>query len=54
MRRVYRAIGAFCVCFAVGAALSILFGLESRSWVPAGVTTSTIVAIGAFRARARN
>jgi hypothetical protein len=35
---------AFVVCFAIGTTLSVLFGLPSRVWVPAGLSTSTIVA----------
>jgi hypothetical protein len=49
MRKAKRAVGAFVVCFAVGASLSILFGLKSRNWIPAGVVVSTIVALGAFK-----
>ena len=40
----FPAVGAFFVCFATGAALSIAFGLESKNWVPAGFTVSSMVA----------
>jgi hypothetical protein len=49
MRTPTRSIGAFAVCFAVGASLSLLFGLESRIWVPAGLVVSTIVARFGFQ-----
>lgn len=57
MKRRYRVIAAFAsfaACFAVGAALSVLTGLESRIWVPAGFVTSTMVAIVAFRSGSGN
>jgi hypothetical protein len=40
---------AFFVCFATGAGLSMLFGLESRVWVPAGLAVSSVVAFVASR-----
>jgi hypothetical protein len=49
MRKANRAVGAFVVCFAVGASLSVLFGLNSRNWIPAGMVVSTVVAFGAFK-----
>jgi hypothetical protein len=42
------AAAAFIVCFGTGMALSLLFGLESSLWVPAGVTVSTTVAAAVF------
>ncbi len=47
--RTTASIAAFAVCFAVGASLSLLFGLESRIWVPAGVVVSTLVAVSVRR-----
>jgi hypothetical protein len=47
----YRAAGAFVVCFAIGAGLSILTGTDSKIWVPAGFTTSSLVAWFAYGAR---
>jgi hypothetical protein len=38
------ASAAFLVCLGVGASLSLLTGLESRVWLPAGVVVSTLVA----------
>jgi hypothetical protein len=49
MRKANRTVGAFVACFAVGASLSILFGLNSRNWIPAGMVVSTVVAFGAFK-----
>ena len=49
MRTTTQSIAAFAVCFAVGASLSLLFGLESKIWVPAGLVVSTIVAVSALR-----
>jgi hypothetical protein len=49
MRKANRAVGAFVVCFAVGASVSVLFGLNSRNWIPAGIVVSTIVASVAFK-----
>lgn len=40
---------AFIVCFATGGALSMLFGLESHVWVPAGFAVSGVVAFAASR-----
>lgn len=42
---------AFAVCFAVGMLGSLFFGLDSKTWVPAGLVTSTIVALHSFRGK---
>ena len=44
-----RSVAAFAVCFAVGASLCLLLGLESRTWVPAGLVVSTVVAVIALK-----
>jgi len=55
MQSRYRAACAFLVCFIVGASGSVLLGLDSRIWVPAGLSTSTLVAFIGYRAgRKRN
>jgi hypothetical protein len=45
LRPTARALGAFAMCFAVGALLSVLFGVASKTWVPAGLVVSTVVAM---------
>jgi hypothetical protein len=49
MRTATRSVGAFVVCFAVGASLSLLFGLDSRNWIPAGIAVSSLVAVMVFK-----
>ena len=49
MRTAIRSVGAFVVCFAVGASISLLFGLDSRNWIPAGIVVSSLVAGMAFK-----
>jgi sensor c-di-GMP phosphodiesterase-like protein len=52
--RVIAALAGFAICFAVGASLSVVGGLESRIWVPAGLVTSTMIAMFALRSGSRN
>ena len=47
MRPLTRAILAFLICFGVGALLSVQSGI--RHWFPAGLATSSIIAIYVFR-----
>ena len=49
MRPLTRSILAFLTCFGVGTLLSALSGFGSRHWFPAGLATSSIVAIYVFR-----
>jgi hypothetical protein len=47
--RVLQSVAAFAVCFAVGASLSLFAGLDH--WVPAGMATSSFVALMAWRTK---
>jgi hypothetical protein len=49
MHAVIRSVGAFIVCFTFGAILSLLFGLDFRNWIPAGIVVSSVVAVTVFR-----
>ena len=49
MRRAAQSVGAFVVCFAVGASLSVWLGLDSRNWIPAGIVVRSLVAMMAFK-----
>jgi len=49
MRPLTRSILALLMCFGTGAVLSQIFGLPVQSWIPAGIVTSTVVAISVFR-----
>jgi hypothetical protein len=44
-----RAIAAFAVCFGVGTALSVLFGLSPREWIVPALVTSASVALSVRR-----
>jgi Kef-type K+ transport system membrane component KefB len=47
--RTFQAAVAFLICFAVGALLSTIMGLDWKSWLLAGIATSTTVAWSVFR-----
>jgi hypothetical protein len=48
--RTFQAAMAFLICFAVGALLSTIMGLDLKSWLFPGIVTSAIVAWSVFRA----